>query len=66
MAKDNNENYKCNFYKTETYSTKINIQVVFVMQSDIIEYNKIENKTKSEIIVQIDELLKDISIKNFQ
>ena len=33
------------------------------MQSDIIEYNKIENKTKSEIIVQIDELLKDSSDK---
>ena len=63
IAKDNNENYKCNFYKTETYSTKIKIQVVFVMQSDIIEYNKIENKTKSEIIVQIDELQKDISDK---
>ena len=62
IAEDNYENYKRNFYQTGTYFTKIKTPV-FVMQSDRIEYNKTENKTKSEIIVQIDELLKDISDK---
>ena len=62
VAEDNYENYKCNFYETGTYSTKIKTPV-FVMQSDRIQYNKIENKIKSEVIAQIDELLKYISDK---
>ena len=56
IAEDNYENYKRNFYEMRTYSTKIKTPV-FVLQSDRIEYNKIQNKTKSERIVQIDELL---------
>ena len=62
VPEDNYENYECNFYETGTYSTKIKTPV-FAMQSDRIQYNKIANKTKSEIIVQIDELLKYISDK---
>ena len=64
IAEDNYENYKRNFYEMRTYSTKIKTPV-FVLQSDRIEYNKIQNKTKSERIVQIDELLIFL-IKNFQ
>ena len=64
IAEDNYENYKRNFYQMRTYSTKIKTPV-FVLQSDRIEYNKIQNKTKSERIVQIDELLIFL-IKNFQ
>ena len=64
IAEDNYENYKRNFYEMRTYSTKIKTPV-FVLQSDRIEYNKIQNKTKSERIVQIDELLVFL-IKNFQ
>ena len=60
IAKGSYKNYKHDFYETGTYSTKIKTPV-FVMQRDKIEYNKIENKTKSEVIVQIDDLLKDIS-----
>ena len=56
IAEDNYENYKCNFYETGTYSTKIKTP-------DRIQYNKIENKIRGEIIVQTDELLKDISDK---
>ena len=63
IAEDNYENYKRNFYEMRTYSTKIKTPV-FVLQSDRIEYNKIQNKTKSERIVQIDELLIFL-IKNF-
>ena len=59
IAKDNYKNYKHDFFEMGTYFTKIKTPV-FVMQSDKIEYNKIENKTKSEVIVQIDDLLKDI------
>ena len=64
IAEDNYENYKRNFYEMRTYSAKIKTPV-FVLQSDRIEYNKIQNKTKSERIVQIDELLIFL-IKNFQ
>ena len=64
IVEDNYENYKRNFYEMRTYSTKIKTPV-FVLQSDRIEYNKIQNKTKSERIVQIDELLIFL-IKNFQ
>ena len=64
IAEDNYENYKRNFYEMRTYSTKIKTPV-FVLQSDRIEYNKIQNKTKSERIVQTDELLIFL-IKNFQ
>ena len=56
IAEDNYENYKCNFYETGTYSTKIKTP-------NRIHYNKIENKIRGEIIVQIDEFLKDISDK---
>ena len=45
-----------------TYFKKIKTPV-FVMQSDRIQYNKIENKIKKEIIIQINELLKYISDK---
>ena len=46
---ENYENFKISFFTTAQYGTKI-LKPVFVTADDCVEYNKIESRTKAEIM----------------
>lgn len=53
---ENYENFKISFFTTAQYGTKI-LKPVFVTADDCVEYNKIESRTKAEIMSQINDIL---------
>ena len=55
-SQENYENYKSSFFTTGQYGTKI-LKPVFVTADDRVEYDKIESKTKAEIMSQINDML---------
>ena len=55
-SQENSENYKFSFLTTCQYGTKI-LKPVFVTADDRVEYNKIESRTRAEIMSQINDML---------
>ena len=62
VARENYENYKENYAKTNMFGCK-KLNPVFVTKYEREESQKIENKTKKEIINEIKSLLAEIPIK---
>ena len=54
-SQENYENYKVSFF-TGQYGTKI-LKPVFVTGDDRVKYDKIESRTKAEIMSQINDIL---------
>ena len=58
-AQDNYESYKAHFIDTGMYDAKIKTHV-FVTEKERQEFNKIENKTKTEITIFIQQILSEM------
>ena len=58
-AEENYQSYKENFFTNNSFDIKIKTPI-FVTEQERIESNKIENKTKADIMMQIREFLSEI------